>query len=119
MPAPQETSEEPVPDPPVVDLAVGKVHPLPPHLLATLNPIQRRMRSSIGLFLYMFFGFFSVAIPVIGITPVLFLLERLGLISHWVTRRFFDLCTANWITVMTVSCLKFKHWKVQWTLSMR
>ena len=93
----------PPPDEPVVDLAVGKIHPLPPHLQATLNPIQRLMRSAFGLLLYLLFGFFSVTIPVIGIPPVIFFLERVGVISHWVPRRFFDLCTANWITIMTVS----------------
>lgn len=98
MSEPQEATE-----PPVVDLAVGVVQPLPPHLQATLNPIQKRMRSSLGLIIFMLFGFFSVAIPVVGIPPVLFLLEYVGLLPHWVPRRFFDLCTGNWITIMTVS----------------
>lgn len=99
MSSPQETTSPP----PVVDLAAGKIHLLPPRLQATLNPIQAKMRSSFGVIVYLLFGFFSVTIPVIGIPPILFLLERVGLLPHWVLRRFFDLCTANWITIMTVS----------------
>lgn len=85
------------------DLAVGKLHPLPPHLQATLNPAQRKMRSKLGLIIFLLIGFFSVTIPVIGLPPIIFFLEYVGVFPHWVPRRFFDLCTANWITIITVS----------------
>lgn len=86
-----------------MDLAVGRIEPLPPKLQAKLHPIQRFMRSSFGLLVFIFIGMFSVTIPVIGIPPIFFFLEYLGVIPHQVSRRFFDLCTGNWITMMTVS----------------
>lgn len=101
MPPPEAT-----PDPPVVDLAVGMVQPLPPKLQATLNPLQQRMRSALGVVVLLCIALLSVTVPVIGIPPIVFLLENLGIISHHASRRFFDLCTGYWITMMTVSCAK-------------
>lgn len=92
---------------PQVDLAVGMIHPLPPALQASLHPLQRKMRSVLGLIIFMVIGLFSVALPVISVPPVFFLLEYLGVIPHKVSRRFFDLCTAHWITMMTVSLLLY------------
>ena len=55
------------------------------------------------IIIFMIIAFSTVTLPVIGIPPVVFLLEYVGIISHWSAQRFFDCCTANWMTIMTVS----------------
>jgi hypothetical protein len=100
---PAQTSE--ANSPPPIDLAVGRIEPLPPELQARLHPIQRKMRSIVGLLIFVCVAFFTVTIPVIGIPPIIFFLEYLGAIPHQWSRRFFDLCTGYWICMMTVSLL--------------
>lgn len=56
----------------------------------------------LGLLIFVFLGLSSVAIPVIGIPPFVFLLDNLGALPHIYSQRFFDHCTGNWLTLMTV-----------------
>ncbi len=87
--------------PPVVDLQKGMFGPLPT-VQASLNPFHRVMRSTFGAIIFLLIAFFMGALPVIAIPPIFFLMERCGVVSHWFGRRCFDLCCANWMSVMTV-----------------
>lgn len=91
-----------------VDLTVGVVEQLPAKLQATLNPLQRLMRSFWGGIVFALIAFTIGSTPVVGVPPVLYLLQWLGWAPHWPFRRFFDQCTANWMSFMTVSVLKAK-----------
>ncbi len=86
-----------------VDLTTGIIKPLPPNLQRTLNAFQRFLRSPWGAIVFALIAFTIGSTPVIGITPVLYLLQLMGVVPHWPIRRFFDQCTANWMSVMTVS----------------
>ena len=90
-------------DGPLVDIAMGIREPLPPELQKTLNPFQRRMRSLLGAIVFALIAMTIGSTPVIGIPPVLYILQFLGLVPHWPVRRFLDQCTANWMSAMTVS----------------
>jgi len=90
-------------DGPLVDVARGIREPLPPELQKTINPFQRFMRSFLGAMVFALIALTIGSTPVIGMPPILYLLQFLGLVPHWPVRRFFDQCTANWMSTMTVS----------------
>lgn len=89
-----------------VDLTVGIKKPLPPEILATLSPVQRKMRSLFGAIVFILIAFTIGSIPVIGVPPVLYFLQWTGLAPHLPFRRFFDLSTANWMAFMTVGMVQ-------------
>lgn len=65
------------------------------------NLIQRYMRNSFGTLCFTVVALTIGTMPVVGMPPFLFLAAWLG--AHWAVRRFFDLCTGNWMCVMCVS----------------
>lgn len=87
---------------PTVDLTVGLGHALPPEVQATLNPIQRKMRSGLGIVIFLLVSFGIGVVPITAIPPVLYFLQWTGLGPHWAIRRFFDCCVAYWMSVITV-----------------
>ena len=65
------------------------------------NFIQRNMRNSFGTLCFTMVALTIGSMPVIGLTPLLLLAAGLG--AHWSVRRFFDMCTGNWMCAMCVS----------------
>lgn len=65
------------------------------------NLIQRYMRNSFGTLCFTIVALTIGTMPVVGMPPFLLLAAWLG--AHWAVRRFFDLCTGNWMCVMCVS----------------
>ncbi len=101
-PSPSPPSSQTV-DPPVVDLAQGVVRPLPPELFSRLNPVQKFFRGPQRVIIFALISFFIGVIPVIALPPIVYLLQCISDVFHWPVRRFVDLCTANWLSIMTVS----------------
>ena len=65
------------------------------------NIIQQWLRSSYGALGFILLGVTMGPIPAFGLPPLFFFLGWLGV--HWLSRRVFDWCTANWICIMCVS----------------
>ena len=68
-----------------------------------LNFLQRCMRNTFGAICFLLLGITMGPVPAFGLPPLFFVLAWLGL--HWISRRVFDWCTANWICIMCVSYL--------------
>ena len=93
-------------DEPVVDVCRNQNPPLSPEEASKrFNFFQRRMRSPLGAFCFLLLGMTMGPVPAFGLPPFFFFLASLGI--HWISRRIFDWCTANWICVMCVSLRVF------------
>ena len=89
-------------EPPVVDVCENQNPPLAPgEANKRFNFIQRHMRNSFGTLCFTIVALTIGTMPVVGIPPFLLLSAWLGV--HWAIRRFFDMCTGNWMCVMCVS----------------
>ena len=87
---------------PVVDVCENQNPPLAPgEAKMRFNLIQRYMRNSFGTLCFTLVALTIGTMPVVGIPPLLLLSAWLG--AHWAIRRFFDMCTGNWMCVMCVS----------------
>lgn len=64
---------------------------------------QLLLHSTISILIFFLIAFSTVPPSVIVLVLVIYLLYWLSMFTHRPIRRFFDLCTGNWITVMTVS----------------
>ena len=89
---------------PVVNLCNNQNPPLSPEEASKrFNLFQRQMRGRLGAFCFVLLGMTMGPVPAFGLPPFFFFIAWLGL--HWVSRRVFDWCTANWICIMCVSLL--------------
>ena len=89
-------------DEPVVNICNNQNPPLAPEEASKrFNFFQLRMRNSLGTFCFILLGMTMGPVPAFGLPPLFFFLAWLGI--HWLSRRVFDWCTANWMCIMCVS----------------
>ena len=87
---------------PVINTCENQNPPLDPEeATERFNMIQRYMRNSFGTLCFTIVALTIGTMPMVGIPPFLVLAALLG--AHWVVRRFFDMCTGNWMCAMCVS----------------
>ena len=99
-----EPSHPPGEDNPLVDLTKGVQTPPEPDLAAPLTSFQKRMRSRLGLVVFLLISFGMGFFPLIVISLALYIFMWIGE-PHWPLRRFIDLCVAHWMSIITVSVI--------------
>jgi len=93
---------------PLVDLTkCVKVAPKP-DLSVPLNALQKRLRSGLGLTIYLLIAFGLGFFPLLGLALVVIPLMKISVL-HWPLRRFFDCGVAYWMSIITVSCFFLNH----------
>ena len=100
--ASESTSSTGSGDTPLVDLTKCVRTPPKPEFVLPLNSLQKRLRSGLGLTIYLLIAFGLGFFPLLGLSLVVLPLMRISVL-HWPLRRFIDCGVAYWMSIITVS----------------